>query len=760
MKLYTGVPDTLRRSFPYLFILISILIFFTPLIFTSNNYFIGDIYTQFYPWKFFLQKSLQSGNSPYWNPLVFSGVPFAADIQKGVFYPLSIFFIFFSFSTAFKIYVITHFLIMGFSSFALLRKFGYNELPSCAGTMVFLFNTFTLSKINFLSALGSYSLMPLILLCLLNFISKKEISYLVLFILSFSLSVLAGHPPTVIYTVLIVFIYGAHEITYKTEKPSLNDIFKSIILLFVSLLFVALLSMPQAGIFYELLNLSSRGASFEYTTAAATSMSFRNLWSFIMPAGINGFSTNFLVDWMSYAMGMLNFFSITGLFLLFLSLFYPKTRLYKLSLFTLALSVIMALGKNTPVHSWFFTFMPFFSLLRHPGFAMTLFVIPCSVIIAFTVQHIQSLTPAHVPLVDRFSYTSDFSKKVFRFFSYFIIIFTIALLLIILNRDMVMKNYNLTPKTELNLICGLFMFIFIFFANFMLFFFMEKNKISANFYLFTIIFLIFFELSYFASGVNPMVSDRIYKNESLKFDTTALIKSSNYKFLHTDDVSSRALTSGNTLLDAQMNFLSTIPSNTGILYGLSDAGGYNPVEPKNYTSYLKGFMKDGGILDYEKLNILNVKYLITLKDISNPNLEKVYDGNVKIFKNLKALPLFFTSSSKDNVDLIVGQYSWSRRNEFDYSQYKVDVSIVKPGYFIFSNNYYPGWTVYVDNKSAVIEKCFGIFMAVKVAEGTHEIIFNYTPTNLKLYYILHFILMLSLICFGITWLFTVSNWKK
>jgi hypothetical protein len=756
MKLNLRIPAVPGPSIPYIFIFLAVIIFFTPLIFTSNNYFIGDIYTQFYPWKFFLQKSIQSGNVPFWNPLVYSGVPFAADVQKGVFYPLSIFFLIFGFSTAFKIYVITHFLIMGFAVYSLLRRYGFSSLPSCAGVMVFLFNTFTLSKINFLSALGSYSLMPLILLCLLNFISKKEISYLILFILSFSLSVLAGHPPTAIYTGLLVFLFWIFETTKNAEKLPPKGALGIIFLFLFSLLLVVLLSMPQTGLFYELLSLSSRGAAFEYNTAAATSMSFKNLWAFIMPAGINGFSTAFLMDWKSYAMGMMNYFSITGVFLVFLSLFYPKTRLYKFCLFMVVFSVIMALGKNTPVHSWFFTFLPFFSLLRHPGFAMTLFVVPCSIIIAFTVENILTLTPAHVPIINRFPYTADFSGKIFRFFAYIIITFTVVLLLLILNHDIVMKNYNLSPRTELNLISGLFIFIFIFSINALLFFFREKNKISPNFYFFTLLFMLFFELSYFISGVNPMVSDIIYGNTSLKFDTTSLIKASNYKFLHTDDVSSRTITSAGTLLSAQMDFLSGIPSNTGILYGLSDAGGYNPVEPKLYTSYLKSVIKDGVILDYDKLSLLNVKYLITLAEISSPNFEKIYDGNVKVFKNLRALPVFFTSSSKDSLDLIVGQYSWSRRNEYDYSSCKVDVSIGKPGYFIFSNNFYPGWTAYVDNQAAVIEKCFGIYMGIKVSEGSHEIILAYTPTNLKLYFILHFIIMLSFILFGITWLFTTA----
>jgi hypothetical protein len=734
-----------------------VLVFFSPIIFTSNNYFLGDLYTQFFPWKYFLQKSVQAGVMPFWNPLVYSGVPFAADIQKGVFYPLSIFFIIFNYSLAFKTYIITHFLLMGFSTYALMRRFSFSKPASIAGVIVFLFNTFTLSKISYLNVLGSYALMPLILLSFLNFLSKKEVPYFVIFLLTYTLSLLAGHPPTLFYTTILIVLFWFYENSFSFKIFSIRKILKPVYFLIISFAAIFALSMPQSGIFYELLNLSSRGSSYEYSAASAASMSFMNLWGFIMPAGINGFSVDHLKDWTLYATGIMNYFSITALFLVFLSFFYPKSRLYKFSLGLLVFSIIMALGKNTPVHSWVFTFLPFFSQLRNPGFAMTLFVVPCSVIIASTIDHIISFSTTHVPFINRFSYTAGFSKKVYRFFSYALAASVVVLLLVYFNRTTVMKNYNLSPETESNFMTGLFGFIAIFGANFLLFFLKEKDKISKLFYVSVIGFLIFFELIYFVSGINPYMTDGIYNLSGQKSETINIIGSSNYKFLHTETAAANPVMQDTDLLMSQLELISRVPSNTGILYGLKDAGGYNPVEPKSYAAYLKDVIKDDNVLDYDKLNLLNVKYLISLSDITNPGLEKIYDKKIKIYKNLHALPLFYTSVYKDTLDLVVGQYAYSLNNEFDFGMYKVDVSIEKPGYFIFSNNFYPGWRAYIDNKSAVIERCFGIFMGIFVTPGVHDVTFKYTPTNLKFYFILFFTAILLFIFFAAAWLLSQNR---
>ena len=50
----------------------------------------GDLLSQFVPWRRFALGELAEGRFPWWNPLVFCGTPFAANIQTSLFYPFNI----------------------------------------------------------------------------------------------------------------------------------------------------------------------------------------------------------------------------------------------------------------------------------------------------------------------------------------------------------------------------------------------------------------------------------------------------------------------------------------------------------------------------------------------------------------------------------------------------------------------------------------------------------------------------------------------
>ena len=92
--------------------------------------------------------------------------------------------------------------------------------------------------------------------------------------------------------------------------------------------------------------------------------------------------------------------------------------------------------------------------------------------------------------------------------------------------------------------------------------------------------------------------------------------------------------------------------------------------------------------------------------------------------------------------------------------YKASVKLKKDGYLIFSNNYYPGWKVYVDNKIADIEKAFGMYMGVKIHKGINNVIFKYAPENLKFYVLLNYIVIGFLFIFGFLSIYLLLTRRK
>jgi hypothetical protein len=744
MTLRQRVAESVARFFPFGVITAAVLCFFWQVLFLDRDFFIGDIYSQFYPWKVFLKESIKNGITPFWNPFVYSGVPFMADVQKGAFYPPGIIFFFFDFSAAFKIFIAGHFILAGFSLYLLMREFGFSRLPALAGALIFLFNTFTVSRVNFLSALGAYCLLPSVLFFFHRLISRRLPRDFAWFLLTFSALCLSGHPPTAIYTAIFLlsfFIYVKFFSQGFAFRPA--SIGRYLFWGAASVIIIALLTLPQAAIFFEFLARSTRGGAIDYAVSTSDSMLYSGLWAFLFPGGTAGLEINALADWNVYAMGLKNFFSVTFIFLLAVSFFYPKNGLVYFSYVMAAVSLFVSLGSNTPVHSWFFAAFPFFSTMRHPGFAMTLFTIPAAVITAFTFERLLSpplkKEPSEGPfLLAKLSeyMNMGFTAGLTRIF----IVALFFLFLILINYAGVIRAYNFTAPRFIGFVFGYFFFLALFGANIALYVFKERGKISVPFYAGVVLFACFFELFTFASVVNPSVEGSIYSLKNLNLKTPAVISTSSYKFIHTQEAQKSRVYSGAGLFAAQKNYLESIPSNTGMLFGLHDAWGYNPIESTAYAATLEAVTKGNEIKDYELLNLLNARYVFAARDLENPgHLQKIYDDRVKIYSNQHALPIFFVSGSVEKPEMIIAQTSYTRKNEFDFSDYRITLNSSDAGYFIFCNNHYPGWKAYLNNKSARIEPAFGIYMGVKVEQGFSEIIFRYKPVGFPYFLALSYI---------------------
>jgi hypothetical protein len=735
-------------------ILSAIFLFFWKILLPGNNFFIGDIYAQFFPWKDFLRASVQDGAVPFWTPFVFSGMPFAADVQKGAFYPPGIIFLFLNFSAALKIFILAHFAVMGISAYYLLRSFNFKAAPSLMGAFVFLFNTFTLTRVDFISALGSYAFFPLIMLVFNRFLMTKSLIQWALFVMLLSLSFLSGHPPVFIYTLIFIFFFWIFHI-FRSREFSLmpGTAIKFLSYLAAGALVFFLFTMPQSGLFFDFIQKTSR-AHIDYAEAAAGSMTFSGLLNFLMPGGMNGMQVNPLSEWLPFSTGVLNYFSVTFVFLLALSVFYPKDRLYKFSAVMIIISILLSLGANTPVHSWFYAFLPFFWSLRHPGFAIMLMVIPVSAITAFTVENIRLLTPIQLSLFENLSpfsrmrnyFDARFTNRVLGVF----LALVAAFMLLLFNNGPVMKIYGFSPAGLLAFVYGCLFFLGMFFINLALFFFCEKNSITKNFYFSVLALMMFMEFYFFASPLNPVVSSKIYDIRSTGVETAEIVRSGTYKFMHTERSARDRNFSGADVLDAQMKFMSTLPSNTGILYRICDAGGYNPLMLEDYANFIGPIFRGDEVADPEKLNLLNVKYLISSGDVSVRGYEKTYgNGLISVSKSQNTLPMFFVTKSKDRLDLRMAQSSWSRKKENDYGELKITLNTDGDGYFVYANNYYPGWKVYVDNRESVIEKCLGLYLGVKITKGAHDVTLVYVPEHLREFLLLNYLISAVLMILGV-----------
>ncbi len=732
MRLHSAVNDLKARlapALPFVAIISAVIIFFAPVLFSSKSYFSGEILTQFYPWKHFLKSALETGKIPFWNPFVFSGVPFLADLQKGSFYPPSVVFLIADFASAFKIFIVSHFIFMGAAFYLLMRRMAFSKTAALAGALIFLFNSFTLTRLSLPQSLASFAYIPAILWLFMRFLDRPSFYDFVLLLFMLAAQALAGHAPTVIYTLLLMsayfifFLFGE-----KGRNLTLPGITRHLLVLASGALCVFLITMPQSGLFFELLGRTTISAGVKYSEAVSDSMEFSHLLSFLFPPGLDGASPLLR----AYKIGSQNFFSVTAVFLAAISLLFPKSRLYKFFLFTCVLSLLLSLGKHTPVFSWFYSFLPFFKNILHPSLAVTMLCIGLPVLAGYAIDHLKAMTLPGFGIFSRIKlpgkYFSDSGPA--RLFRVYLFLLALPFLLVI-NHNNLYEAYSYDSAKILSFLRGYLYFLLIFGINLGLYFLRNRRQISARFHAGVIVFILFFELFYFVPALNPSSEAAVFSSDSTPA-AVSQIKSSSRKFMHAASFRPSYGLDSPANYTMLKKYLSSIPSNSGILYSVYDASGNNPIEFTGYSQLLRSAFA-GGSPDLSVLNLLNVGYIVSPVEITHARLKKLpFEGDFHIYANPFAYPIFFVSNSSETPGPAVSRVSWTRSGEYDFSMLRVEVSTSSGGYLVFSNNYYPGWLAYVDNKAAQVEKCFGIYMGVKIGPGTRTVIFNYKPDNLGL----------------------------
>jgi len=183
------------------------------------------------------------------------------------------------------------------------------------------------------------------------------------------------------------------------------------------------------------------------------------------------------------------------------------------------------------------------------------------------------------------------------------------------------------------------------------------------------------------------------------------------------------------------------------------------------------------------LNLMNVKYIVSKKELDSPNFKKVKESypvtpeqiaktklkepySIKIYENKNVLPRAFLVSKckmldkeeefknafldkdfdpKDlillekqpnGIDCLKDNYN-STQGTVEINSYKsntIDLTAISniQQLLFLGDSYYPGWKVYVDGEEKEILRANYLFRAVVVESGEHKIRFEYDPLSFKI----------------------------
>jgi len=228
--------------------------------------------------------------------------------------------------------------------------------------------------------------------------------------------------------------------------------------------------------------------------------------------------------------------------------------------------------------------------------------------------------------------------------------------------------------------------------------------------------------------------------------------------------------------------------NTASAYGLDDVGSvnglclrryaafsYTLISPKFFYCHFTAQNPVGGIrnVDNRFFNLLNLKY--TLDDPAGPGapppFEKIYEGEVKLYRNPDYFPRAFvvhraevvqeegealrrlkdeqfdlrTQIVLEEPDGRVEEWEKGRRGggersraedsvemvEHGYNRVILKAQLTTPGFLVLSDPYFPGWRVFVDGAEKKIYPTNYLFRSVFLDEGSHTVRFQYQPTSYK-----------------------------
>ena len=214
---------TSRRDdvLPLLTIILVFLLAFGWAIFRGKFLIGGDVFFYTYPMRTVAWRMIRHGELPLWTPFVLSGFPLLAMVQLGLAYPLTWGHLLLPDYWAEEIYVLAPFVLAPAFTYAYARELGRSRSAALLAGLAYGYSGVTTNALG-MNGIPTNALMwlPLILIALER--SRRRFLFPLLgATAAFALSVLTGHAQSF---VLVAFVAGAYAIFLALFSSSTNEV--------------------------------------------------------------------------------------------------------------------------------------------------------------------------------------------------------------------------------------------------------------------------------------------------------------------------------------------------------------------------------------------------------------------------------------------------------------------------------------------------------------------------------------------------------
>ena len=793
-----------------------------------HNGLLSDLVLENYVWKRFIVESIKAGRVPLWNPNLFAGVPFLAAGQHSALYPLSILYYVLPLPLAYGWFTLIQFFLTATFMFIFARIIGLNRFGATIAAITYAFSLFMVVQVVFPMIIAAMSWLPLLLAALELTIratsecpERSPIPYVILGALALGCQWLAGHAEMTYFTLIVMAFYALWRLVgvwwaRGRGAPGAWIVIKAGLWSAALVALGCCLAAIQIVPLLELVRTNFRQGSVTLAEVRGWAYPVRQALAFFMPDFFGNPSHHSVLDVLSRAIvpvtqnqfgqpiqttewGIKNYVEgacYLGILPLLLALVAILSRLRRkvapraaqtqlcFFVFLAAFSLLLAFG--TPLYALIY-YLPGLGQSHSPFRWVFPYVFSVSMLAGMGAWYLsgdtRKTTSAESP------YTPPNLQRLIgwpAFWGGAGLLAGLGLSLLFSGRILPLaKQVMLRLAKAPEAFADGRMFYSYEFRNALIFAVLLvasgavlrlsrcRIYLPARLGGYAVwkplaILVLVGDLFILGHGFNPAADPRILK-----------IEPPVVSFLKSDPELYRI-----TTFDTRS--AKPFEANQGMYFDLQDIRGYDSIIPKRYTDYMS-LIEEQGELPYNRiarlrypsslssplLDLLNVKYVLTLETISDPSYTLVYDKELKVYRNDNYLPRAFlvyqgevmadeaslferlrrfdprqTALFEEAIPAIgpavSGQTGQVTIASYTPNEVLIEATLPVTGALILADSYFPDWSRYFngwkgydqpagqpDETEAKIYRADGNFRALILSPGSHVVRFRYTPMSVK-----------------------------
>lgn len=756
-----------------------VLIFFRGLL-NPDKIFLGGDTVIFYPLREFWVNSVKKGIFPLWNPHTFCGSPSASNTTIfGMFYPLSIIFLFLPLHLAFNYSVIMHIFLSGVFMYILAKSLALDRFSCFVSAVTFIFSAafIIFLPVGAIDLLIGITWVPLIFYLFDKALkhSASGYTYSILTGLTIGLQGLGGHPQMSLMTIYVLFFYFlyyffAAGLPKKMQQPGRNSgLFRAFgITLFVGTGLYAIQILPSVEAF---LKYSTRSFNMDYKSVAHCSLPLKELFMFLAPNLFDNPITGYYLGRGLHFEELCRYIGIFPLFLSLIAILIAKNNRYiKFYSGLLIISILLALGSYGPIHRFCYYLLPGFRAFRWPARWLFFSTFSLSILAGFGLSF----------LTGKLKYKQNLKFLINGLLFLDILIITILFIDYCTKIDIVSQfakwvTVSSSKEVDFQYRCSivkdsLFNFTLLLTAVLVCVFAFYKRKIRPLLFNILTLFIIIFDLWFFGHRFIITQGKDSYLN------------SRQWDFFKNDRDFYRIF------IEPPINDYSASAHGYSVFVG--EAPDYELITYNIFKQKIKKFPQ-----------MLNAKYYLTTKftdakdvkfikatkttifDLFNFKRYRVYESPINIYQYKDFLPRVFIvrniiiAKDEEEVFRLLNDASFNPREaavlegegfflqmppeakgldrdsveivSYSPNYIKLNTYLQRAGLLVLNEIYFPGWQAYIDGKKEHIFKANYIMRSVYLKEGRHTAEFKYSPLSFRTGAIITILTLLILLFLGV-----------